>query len=154
MSEPHHFTATARARKLAEADALGIDAAFIDRLVETFYARVRADAVLGPIFAARIADWPPHLARMKAFWTAVLRGDGAFSGNPMLKHITIPGIEQTEFDRWLDLFEMVLGEIERDPDATVRIADRAHTIAVSLLTGIRIHRDGSTPRQPGEAVHA
>lgn len=153
MPEPHHFTTAARARKLAEADALQIDAAFIDLLVETFYARVRADAVLGQIFELRISDWPPHLARMKAFWSAVLRGGGGFSGNPMLKHGTIPGIEQAEFDRWLDLFEAVLAEIERDPEASVLIADRAHTIAESLLMGIRIHRDGFSPRQPGESIH-
>ena len=105
MSEPHPLAVAARARKLARADALGIDAAFIDRLVETFYARIREDAVLGPIFAARIADWPPHLARMKQFWGAVLRESGGFTGNPMQKHVAIPRIEQAEFDRWLSLFE-------------------------------------------------
>jgi hemoglobin len=31
----------------------GIDEALIERLVHGFYARVRADAVLGPIFEAR-----------------------------------------------------------------------------------------------------
>lgn len=145
MSDPHPLTSAARARKIAEADGLGIDAAFIDRLVERFYARVREDAVLGPIFDARIADWPPHLSRMKAFWGAVLRGGGGFSGNPMLKHIAIPGIGRAEFDRWLALFEQVLGEIEQQPAASELIAARAHMIADSLVTGIQIHRDGIRP---------
>ncbi|MFN3516806.1 MAG: group III truncated hemoglobin [Novosphingobium sp.] len=147
MSEPHPLAVAARARKLERADALGIDAAFIDRLVETFYARIREDAVLGPIFAARISDWPPHLARMKQFWGAVLRESGGFTGNPMQKHVAIPGIEQAEFDRWLALFEATLQEIERDPEASALIAARARTIADSLLTGIRIHRDGVVPRR-------
>ena len=45
----------------------GIDEAMIERLVRGFYAKVRADAVLGPIFEARIRDWEPHLSQMCAF---------------------------------------------------------------------------------------
>ena len=41
----------------------GIDAGMIDRLVRTFYGKVRQDEVLGPVFAARIGDWEPHLAK-------------------------------------------------------------------------------------------
>ena len=47
----------------------GIDEAMIERLVRGFYARIREDELLGPIFAARIADWEPHLQRMFAFWS-------------------------------------------------------------------------------------
>lgn len=152
MQEPHPHTSAARARKIAQADALGIDTAFIDLLVERFYERIRADEVLGPIFADKITDWPPHLARMKAFWAAVLRGGGGFTGNPMLKHIAIPGIEKAEFDRWRALFETVVREIEREPAASTLIANRAHAIAESLLNGIRIHRDGLSPHNSGEPV--
>lgn len=49
----------------------GIDRTMIERLVDTFYGRVRADDILGPIFAARIKDWGPHLQRMYAFWSSV-----------------------------------------------------------------------------------
>ena len=45
----------------------GIDEAMIQRLVHGFYSRIRIDPVLGPIFAARIKEWDPHLARMCAF---------------------------------------------------------------------------------------
>ena len=41
----------------------GITEAMIERLVRGFYARVRTDAVLAPIFDARIRDWEPHLSR-------------------------------------------------------------------------------------------
>ena len=47
----------------------GITEAMIERLVHGFYAKVRADAVLGPIFDARIKDWEPHLAQMCAHRT-------------------------------------------------------------------------------------
>ena len=39
----------------------GIDEAMIQRLVRGFYRRVREDPLIGPVFAARILDWEPHL---------------------------------------------------------------------------------------------
>ena len=42
----------------------GITEAMIERLVRSFYDKVREDEMLGPVFDARIADWEPHLAQM------------------------------------------------------------------------------------------
>ena len=131
-----------RAAARADAESVGIDADFIDAMVETFYGHVRRDAVLGPIFAQRISDWPPHLARMKAFWRSILHLSGEFSGNPMAKHLAIPGLDETHFARWLDLFYATLRELEQHPAATTRIGERARMIADSLLTGIAMRRDG------------
>ena len=41
-------------------------------LVEAFYARVRADAELGPIFEDAIDDWPEHLEKLAAFWSSIM----------------------------------------------------------------------------------
>src|SRR5947209_7104359 len=62
-----------RRRGLAEAIAeeTGIEESMIETLVRRFYAKVRADALLGPVFEARIADWEPHLKQMCAFWSSV-----------------------------------------------------------------------------------
>ncbi|MBW8303635.1 MAG: group III truncated hemoglobin, partial [Brevundimonas sp.] len=49
----------------------GIDEAMIARLVDGFYDRVRADPLLGPVFAERISDWGPHLEQMRLFWSSV-----------------------------------------------------------------------------------
>jgi hemoglobin len=153
-SHPHHHNpdptpdevrkhaAAARARKLAAAAEIGIDDAFVSRMVEDFYARIRVDALLGPIFAARIADWPPHLARMKAFWRSILHGSGEFSGNPMAKHLAIAGLGEMHFAHWLELFFATLRDLERDPQATNLVGNRARMIADSLLTGIALQRDG------------
>jgi hemoglobin len=45
----------------------GIDEAMIETLIRGFYARVRQDRLLAPIFESRIADWEPHLDKMFAF---------------------------------------------------------------------------------------
>ena len=139
-----------REEKRAEAELIGIDADFIGHLVETFYAKIRDDRLLGPIFAERISDWPSHLTRMKAFWRSVLHNSGEFSGNPMLKHLAIPGLELRHFKRWLQLFYETLGEIELHHSATELVGTRARMIADSLLTGITMKRDGLTGGRAGK----
>lgn len=131
-----------RARKQAEAEAIGVDADYISAFVEHFYGKIRQDALLGPIFAARIADWPLHLGRMKSFWRSVLHNSGEFSGNPMLKHIAIPGLEERHFAHWLELFYATLRDLAPSDEATRLVAERARTIADSLLTGIETRRNG------------
>jgi hemoglobin len=49
----------------------GIDEATIELLIRSFYARIRKDALLGPIFAAKIDEWEPHLQKMFSFWSSV-----------------------------------------------------------------------------------
>ena len=52
----------ARQKIRDEAAAIGIDEAFISRLVDEFYARVRLNPHLGPVFEAAVDDWPGHLS--------------------------------------------------------------------------------------------
>ena len=121
--------ATARLR-----DRTGIDEAMIDALVETFYARVRDDDLIGPVFAARVDDWGPHLAQMKLFWSSVALSTGVYQGRPMPKHLPLP-IDATHFDRWLALFEATSREL-CPPVAAAHFMERARRIAESLELGV------------------
>ena len=150
----HPHSASARQAKKSAAEAFGIDEAYIGLLVESFYTRVRDDAMLGPIFDKRIKAWPEHLERMKQFWRSVLHNSGSFSGNPMLKHVAIPQIGAVEFDHWLALFEQTLAETAPSDAARQLIAGRARMIADSLLSGIHIHRDGLLPSRMKGVQHA
>ncbi len=111
-----------------------IDEAMIERLVHTFYARIRADPLLGPIFDSRIADWRPHLQRMCAFWSSVALMSGRYHGQPMEKHLPLP-VDARHFDRWLDLFEQAAREV-CPANAAGHFIDRARRIAESLELGI------------------
>src|SRR5690242_11461624 len=73
LSERSELETEARRKKItADISArTGIDETMIESLVRRFYAKVREDAVLGPIFDAKIHDWEPHLERMCAFWSSV-----------------------------------------------------------------------------------
>ena len=112
----------------------GIDEPMIDRLVREFYARVRQDDVLGPIFAARIEEWEPHLQRMIAFWSSVVLMTGVYHGQPMQKHLPLP-IDAGHFDRWLALFEATARDL-CPVEAADCFADRARRIAESLELGL------------------
>jgi hemoglobin len=135
----HADTADALAeRRKAATDRIraetGIDEAMIDRLVETFYAKVRDDALIGPIFAERVEDWAPHLAQMKLFWSSVALSTGVYQGRPMPKHLPLP-IDATHFDRWLALFEATAREV-CPPVAAAHFMERARRIAESLELGV------------------
>ncbi len=141
-----------RLRKQAEAAAIGIDAELVGRVVEQFYTRVRADELLGPIFAEKITDWPVHLGRMKQFWRSVLLGTGEFSGNPMVRHQGIPGLEERHFAHWLDLFYQTLRDECGQAEGVAEYGARARMIAESLLIGIEMRRDGLTPHAPKRSL--
>jgi hemoglobin len=112
----------------------GIDEAMIEHLVRGFYARVREDAVIGPVFEARIAEWEPHLQRMCEFWSSVALMTGRYHGQPMRKHLPLP-VDARHFDRWLALFETTAREL-CPPKAAEHFIERARRIAESLELGI------------------
>ena len=83
----------------------GITEEGIRRVVFAFYARVREDAVLGPVFQQRLEGrWGPHLEKMCDFWSTVLLGTRRFTGDPMGAHVGLPGIDPIHFERWMELF--------------------------------------------------
>ena len=124
-----------RAAMTAEITArTGIDEPMISRLVHTFYDRVRADPLLGPVFAARIADWDTHLGRMCAFWSSVALMSGQYHGRPMEKHLPLP-VDSRHFDHWLMLFEQTARDL-CPPVAADHFIERARRIAESLELGI------------------
>jgi hemoglobin len=112
----------------------GITEAMIEHLVHAFYAKVRSDSLLAPVFAARIADWEPHLAQMCAFWSSVALMTGRYHGTPMVKHMPLP-VDAEHFDRWLALFEQTANET-CPPQAAAHFVERAGRIASSLELGI------------------
>lgn len=76
----------------------------IKLLVDTFYAKVRQDALIGPIFDQVIQDrWPEHLEKLYRFWQTILLGDHTYYGSPFSPHAHLP-IAKEHFSRWIELF--------------------------------------------------
>lgn len=123
-----------------------ITEATIRDLVDRFYARVRADAVLGPVFAAAIPDpaWPAHLERMYAFWSSVMLTSGRYKGNPVAAHAGVAGIAPELFATWLDLFESTAADLFA-PALADRFARSARRIAESLKLALFFRPDRPWP---------
>lgn len=126
----------------------GVTELMIRDLVHEFYARVREDAVLGPIFNAKIDDWDAHLDKLCAFWSSVTLMTGRYKGTPMKAHAELPQIGPEHFRQWLALFRTTASEV--CPAAAALFADRAERIAESLQMGIAIHRGIGPSVRSGE----
>ncbi len=116
----------------------GLSEAQLERLVHSFYAKVRDDDLLGPIFAARISDWEPHLEKMVAFWSSVTLKTGRYHGRPVPAHLPLP-IEGEHFERWLMLFRQTAKEICR-PEGAALVIEAAERIARSLRMATELAR--------------
>lgn len=105
--------------------------------LDAFYARVRRDPLIGPVFAEKIPDeaWPRHLATIRDFWSSVLLKTGRYKGNPFGRHLGIAGIAPPHFARWLGLFEETAAEVFT-PAIAAEIVERAHRIGDSLKAGL------------------
>ncbi len=86
-------------------------------LVDTFYARVQEDELLGPVFNNVIQNqWPEHLEKMYRFWQTVLLGEHTYYGSPFPPHARLP-IGEEHFNRWLELFSDTVSALHTGPKA-------------------------------------
>ncbi len=128
-----------------------IDDATISRLVRAFYARVRKDPDLGPIFETAIGDhWDRHLDLMTDFWSSVMLTSGSYSGNPMVKHIRQRAIRPAHFTQWLALFDDTARQLFT-PGCAESFIVKANNIARSLQLGM-FFQPGASRANGGNAA--
>lgn len=120
---------------LSPGEAAGIDRDLIAAVVDDFYARVRADGMLGPIFDAAVHDWPSHLERLRMFWSSVTLMTGDYKGHPMQAHFRLPPLSDEHFQRWLGLFQETVDALCTPEQAEVFMI-RARRIADSFRFGL------------------
>jgi hemoglobin len=84
----------------------------IESLVDTFYAQVRQDPLIGPIFNEHIGDdWSAHIPKIHTFWEAVLLGSTGYSGNIIQQHLALNrryDLSEEKFSRWLSLWQSTI----------------------------------------------
>jgi hemoglobin len=119
--------------------SVGVTEPMIQSLVHTFYARVRQDPLIGPIFNAAVADWDHHLDKLCGFWSSVMLMTGRYKGTPMKVHAELPNLSRHHFECWLGLFRQTALDTCPEP-AALAFIDRAERIAESLQLGIALHR--------------
>lgn len=76
----------------------------LEKLVDRFYARVREDELIGPIFndVAKV-NWETHTEKIYNFWDTLLFGAEIYEGRPFPPHIPLK-LKPEHFKRWLELF--------------------------------------------------
>lgn len=124
---------------LARFDITGAE---IDRVVGAFYARVRVDPDLGPVFAAHVTDWPAHEEKIGRFWRNAILSERLYDGNPMAVHRAAGNVRPAMFQTWLGLFDRTLTD-ELRPDQARAWSDLAHRIGRGLRMGLD---GGDVPR--------
>jgi hemoglobin len=107
-----------------------ITEAEIASLVDCFYAKVREDDEIGPLFNQEVQNWDAHLSLLKDFWSTVLLGTGRYKGNPLVAHFRLP-IEERYFGRWLELFTQTANEVMITSHAAIATL-KAHLIASNI----------------------
>lgn len=121
MKQPLKKTARNDENKLREA-------------VSLFYAAVRADHRLAPIFAARVHDWDAHIEKITRFWSSVLLATGDYKGNPVARHYVFRHQLCPElFKRWETLWGQSLHQVF-DADDVRHILRKTARISGSLQT--------------------
>ncbi len=107
-----------------------ITEAEIANLVDHFYAKVRKDDEIGPLFNQEVQNWDAHLALLKDFWSTVLLATGRYKGNPLVAHFRLP-IEERYFARWLALFTETASEVMTTRHAAI-VVHKARLIATNI----------------------
>lgn len=109
-------------------------------LITTFYAKVRADKDLGPIFNSIIDDWDSHIDRLTDFWETNLFIVPKFKGNPIVVHQQTDQkvnyhINNVHFGIWLRLWINTIDELYHGDIANLA-KNRARKIATTLFLKI------------------
>ena len=113
-----------------------IDEPDLERIILAFYARVRRDDLIGPIFNDAIIDWDHHLNLLTAFWSSVMRTSGRYKGNPVARHMLhAKRLTPAMFERWLRIWTSTTGEMLPEAHAQALQA-KAARIAESLQLAI------------------
>ncbi|MGE5514628.1 MAG: group III truncated hemoglobin [Bacteroidota bacterium] len=120
----------------------------LTRLVERFYELGREDALLAPIFAAAITDWPDHIRIVADFWSHAIYGTERYRGSPFPVHMRLD-FPPEAFERWLAAFEAAATETLTPMEAEVALG-RARHMTQSFRVGLFPYTlpDGTPSRRP------
>lgn len=85
-------------------------------LVDSFYAKIRADKEIGFFFNETITNWEEHLEKLTDFWEMNLFAIKKYKGNPIAAHNEVDNhfdnrISPNEFGIWLNLWFETLDEL-------------------------------------------
>jgi hemoglobin len=112
----------------------------INKLVLSFYAKIRKNDEIGFFFNNSIKDWDTHLEKLTDFWESNLFFTGSFRGNPAVAHVKVDkennhSISQYHFGIWLNLWFQTIDELY-EGEMAERLKHNARKMSTHLFLRI------------------
>jgi hemoglobin len=108
----------------------------IEKLIISFYEKVKLDTTIGFIFNEVVAmDWPHHIPVIVDFWETILLDNPVYKKNAMEVHYDLNkkvALKKEHFTSWLHLFTSTVDELYEGKIATLA-KTRAKSIADVML---------------------
>jgi hemoglobin len=120
----------------------------ISTLLRHFYADVRQDPLIGPIFNAQIKDWKHHLEIIASFWGTLTGGPRTYARPMPMKHLPLK-LKEEHFERWLFLWQ-VNCRAQLPIEAAREMIALAHHIAHKLRIILSISNDSAVSFHPSD----
>ncbi len=122
----------------------------VSLLVNTFYSKIRKDALLGPIFNGIITDWETHLELLIDFWETNLFFERKYFGNPLHTHVEVDkkcnhSINELHFGTWINLWLETINELFEGETAQIAI-NRARNMGTFMNLNIHNARNEGTQK--------
>jgi hemoglobin len=88
----------------------------VNKLVISFYSKIRKNKEIGYFFNNSIQDWGEHFEKLTDFWESNLFFTGSFRGNPAVAHVKVDmehnnSITEYHFGIWLNLWFQTIDEL-------------------------------------------
>ena len=107
------------------------------RLVSAFYQRIPSDDILGPMYRQHDADLSGAQDRLRMFLIQRFGGPMTYSekrGHPRLRMRHAPfQVDRRARDRWMELMEAALGEMEFETEVDQALRAFFHDAATFLI---------------------
>lgn len=108
-------------------------------LLRHFYADVRQQGLIGPVFNAHVDDWPAHIEKIADFWSGATGGPPLYRGPMPAAHAAL-GLEEGHFEAWLGLWHRNC-RIHLPPREAEEMIAVAEAIGQRLRMIVRHHAD-------------
>lgn len=108
----------------------------IEKLVQLFYEKVRADDTIGFIFNEVVQmNWEKHIPVIVDFWETILLDNPVYTKNAMEVHYVLNDkmpLQKAHFDSWVHLFTSTVDDLFEGKIAALA-KTRAKSIAAVML---------------------
>jgi hemoglobin len=122
----------------------------ISNLLVHFYAHVRQDPLIGPVFNAQIKDWKEHLDIIASFWETLIGGPRTYARPMPMKHVPLH-LREEHFERWLFIWRANC-RAQLSPYVAREMIDLAQHIGGKLRLILRVSDTAPRPSASADVL--